>query len=79
MSQNAGPTWNNFNVRYNFNSYPQASGLTTFVGAYNGSDIARDFDAIIKAVADELDTIRPGVDDNDLMNETLENWPDTKR
>ncbi|MCH7472803.1 hypothetical protein IIA79_07625 [bacterium] len=73
--QNAGPTWNNYNEQYNFDSYP-TPGEMTFDETYNGSNFESDFQAILDAVAADLMAVHlPPAEGDDILNATLENWP----
>jgi hypothetical protein len=73
--QNAGPTWNDLCAQYNFHGYP-VSATYTFGDAYYGSDFDSDIVAITKQLNRLLVSVLPPPENDDMLNITLENWPE---
>lgn len=69
----AGEAWNDHAAEYNFRFYPQAPTVT-FAQAYQGSDFAGDFAGILHAVSTDLNKLSPPLDDDDMLNVSLEDW-----
>ena len=75
--QNAGPAWNSFAALHQFDLYPVGEG-ETFAEHYHGSNLPGDFAAIMNNVSHAMGaSVGSGYDD--LMNASLENWPDHSR
>jgi hypothetical protein len=49
----------------------------TFADNYNGDNISADFQGAISATAGIMGTGIPPVDPDDVMTDTLVNWPDS--
>jgi hypothetical protein len=73
--QNAGPTWNDVCAQYSFYSYPMST-VTTFGDAYYGSNFAKDMAEITARLNQLMATKIPPPVLDDMLNYTLESWPD---
>lgn len=72
-TQTAVQVWNQHAGAHGFELYPQGSG-ETFAQSYGGSNIAADFDDMVRIINGTLGTtLNPSEDD--LMNARLESWP----
>jgi len=74
--QNAGPTWNDVCAQYSFHSYPMST-VSTFGDAYYGSNFAMDMAKITARMNQLLVTKIPPPLNDDMLNYTLESWPDS--
>jgi len=74
-AQNAGSAWNSVAASYGFATYPAASSAT-FVDAYGGNNFNGDFASIMLRVSQIMGTRPPDSTGSDLLDATLQNWPD---
>ena len=74
--QDASSEYNSVCTSFGFPAYPATSAIS-FEDAYTGSDFARDFDAMLRAVATLMNTSKPPIHGEDLLNFEIANWPDT--
>jgi hypothetical protein len=76
QSADATSAWNSLAANYNFSTTSGGSLGATFADSYIGSDLENDFVHIITGVAQIMGTPVPPYEPDDLMNASLQNWPD---
>ncbi len=69
----ATSAWNSYCSIYHFGPYPQPPTVT-FADTYSGSDLATDFAAIKQLVGNSVTNMGSGIDQDDLLNASLQNW-----
>ena len=69
----ATSVWNQNCAQYHFGYFPQPPTYT-FADAYGGSDLSGDFAAIKAVINSSLMSSGNGIDEEDLVNATLQNW-----
>jgi hypothetical protein len=72
---NATSNWNNHAATYHFQPCTSLTYNLTFGQAYLSTTFKSDFDAILRAIAAELQTAVPTRDEEDLMGISLTSWP----
>jgi len=76
QSADASAVWNQFAATYNFNQTNGGMINSTFGENYHGEDFAGDFSQILRAVSEVMGTDPPPWGAGDLMDASLESWPD---
>lgn len=76
QSADASGAWNQVAASYNFNTTYGGAMNSTFAQNYHGSNFSADFNAILNAVAQAMGTFVPPLGGDDILNTSLQNWPD---
>lgn len=71
----ATSNWNNHAAAYHFKPCTSLTYNQTFGLVYLGTTFEKDFDAILKVIAGELQTAEPAFNEDNVLGISLTNWP----
>lgn len=73
---NASTQWDSVCTEFHFPTTATASITGTFASEYYGEDLEHDFPMVLQATAELCGAPLPSFSGDDLLRQSIENWPD---